>query len=188
MFPDADQTYLREVLQSQPPPHLENAVNLIMNTDYPRVQVQPPINRNNSATTPPGYRPTDSDSNSIDSNQRSSLMSKFKKLTNNKSNEGSSKPSTSALQSQEQQQHRPEVPTRPSPLPQLPNNRNPLSRPPTTMTGSTPDSTEGIRRNIDKAIRDSRPENSNTITSDSTKSIVKESESYCDASAGGTPF
>lgn len=191
MFPDADQSYLREVLQSRPPPHLENAVNLIMNTDYPKVQVPPSTNRNDNATPPSGYRHSDLDSNSIDSNQRSSFMSKFKKLTNNKANESSPTASTSALQSQEQQQQqqRPEVPTRPSPLPQPSNNRNPLSRPPTTITGSTPDSTEGIRRNIDKAIKDSRPENSNSITSDSTKSIVKESESYCDASAGGeSPF
>ncbi|KAM0748229.1 hypothetical protein T439DRAFT_328208 [Meredithblackwellia eburnea MCA 4105] len=164
LFPDADLDFLRSFIQKQASPFVENAANALLAMDYPKKPAPVKQIGGGVATPPTPYTPPTAASHSTPSppqkdNYDSGLFSNFrKKLRNDK---GAGGMTSSA----------PPLPTAPRP---------PLG---SHTSGATPTSTDAIRSNVEKAIQAARPESSNKISNEVTKTQVKESESYCDSTS-----
>ncbi|KAK4698280.1 hypothetical protein P7C70_g8001, partial [Phenoliferia sp. Uapishka_3] len=169
LFPDAEPTFLQQVLQSQQPPHVQNAANVLLSTDYPRRSKE--VSANGTSTSsqeppsiPTSSRPASARKNSMDSG----LFSQFKKKLRPESKVPGMNGATAINEALSRIK-----------APQLPN----LSVAGASSTGGTAitNSTNAIRQNVAKAVQAARPESSNNIQNSVTKTDVREQSSYCDS-------
>ncbi|BGP21645.1 ubiquitin system component Cue [Rhodotorula toruloides] len=172
MFPDADTDFLRTLLQTQDPPHLDNAVNqLLASPQYPKKRPQA-----SSADHPPPYSQSVSAQGHQHPHQApsgglfSSLRRQFGKTGETRS--ASPLPPPPSLS-----------PPPTSPNPQAASQRPPGMTPQPQRPGATPTSTDAIRANLTRAIQASRPETASNVSNAVEKTDIKESEAYCDATA-----
>ncbi|BGO96619.1 hypothetical protein RTG_00437 [Rhodotorula toruloides ATCC 204091] len=172
MFPDADTDFLRTLLQTQNPPHLDNAVNqLLASPQYPKKRPQA-----SSADGPPPYsqavsaqghqQPPQAQSSGL----FSSLRRQFGKAGETRASFPLPPPPSLS-------------PPPTSPQLQAVSQRLPGMTPQPQRPGATPTSTDAIRANLTRAIQASRPETASNVSNAVEKTEVKESEAYCDATA-----
>ncbi|GAA5908053.1 uncharacterized protein JCM6883_004102 [Sporobolomyces salmoneus] len=177
MFPDADPAFLRTLLETQPPPALENAAKqLLASPQYPK--------RRDSSSgdnlTPDHQLSTSTSRQSTPGSQGlgpgggGGLFSKIRKQFT-----GETRPTP--IQS-----------SSPSPAPPPGLSRDPSTTPerPTGMVpgrpGATPTPTAAVRANLTRAIQAARPETATSVDNSVEKTEVKESDSYCDTSAAAS--
>ncbi|GAA6035210.1 hypothetical protein JCM8097_006421 [Rhodosporidiobolus ruineniae] len=175
MFPDAEPSFLRTLLETQDPPQLDNAVNqLLASPHYPK-------RRDNQ---PPGALPP--------SNGPQAVSAQGQMQPPSSSGTGGL---LSSLRKQfTRSEHR-----SPLPLPPPPSLTPPPNAPPTGLaqrppgmtpqphrTAAQPTSTDAIRANLTRAIQASRPETASNVNNAVEQTQVKESDSYCDSTAAAS--
>ncbi|GAA5934189.1 hypothetical protein JCM3775_006930 [Rhodotorula graminis] len=168
MFPDADPDFLRTLLTTQEPPHLENAANQLLSTSqYPR--------RRQTAPPPPPSSSSSPQAVSAAAQQQPSggfLSGLRRQLKGESSRSGSPLPPPPSL-----------TPPASSPRPGAVSQRPPGMSPQPHRPEAMPTSTDAIRANLTRAIQASRPESASNVSNAVEKTEVKESEAYCDATA-----
>ncbi|GAA5977366.1 hypothetical protein JCM5350_002442 [Sporobolomyces pararoseus] len=176
MFPDADPAFLRTLLETQPPPAVENATQqLLASPQYPKRKDPPPMN----GAFPEQAISAAAQRQSTSVSQGSSGGGLFSKLR--KQFTGETKPISSSQPVS--------APTPPSLSRDT--SSSTLDRP-SGMTpsggkpGATPTPTAAVRANLTRAIQAARPETATSVDNSVEKTEVKESDSYCDTSAAAS--
>ncbi|KAL8283592.1 hypothetical protein RQP46_005387 [Phenoliferia psychrophenolica] len=169
LFPDADPTFLRSLLQNQQPPHVQNAANALIGSNYPRKGQE-----NTNVGGPPAQgEPPVPASSSRKGSVDSGLFSQFKKKLRPESKPESRENGGSGSSAINDALSRIKAP--PTPRPGSGG----------TATGAggsgTPTSTDAIRKNVAKAVQAARPESANNISNEVSKTQVREESSYCDS-------
>ncbi|GAA5897454.1 hypothetical protein JCM8208_003276 [Rhodotorula glutinis] len=168
MFPDADPDFLRTLLTTQEPLHLENAANQLLSTSqYPR--------RRQASQPPPPSSTSSPQGVSAAAQQQPSggfLSGLRRQLKGESSRSGSPLPPPPSL-----------TPPAGSPRPGAVSQRPPGMSPQPPRPDAMPTSTDDIRANLTRAIQASRPESASNVSNAVEKTEVKESEAYCDATA-----
>ncbi|GAA5899994.1 hypothetical protein JCM6882_007020 [Rhodosporidiobolus microsporus] len=180
MFPDADPAFLRDLLATQDPPQLENAVNQMLKAPvYPTRREKQPLGGGGGAPAP------------SDAGQAVSAQGLQQPGSSSAGGGGG------GLFSSWRRQFSKGETRAPSPLPPPPSLTPPVDKPspagvmqrPPGMTpgphrpASTPTSPDAIRANLTRAVQASRPETASNVSNSVEKIEIKESDSYCDATA-----
>ncbi|GAA6015207.1 hypothetical protein JCM11491_000504 [Sporobolomyces phaffii] len=173
MFPDADPDFLRTLLETQPPPALENAAkqllasplypkrrDTITNGAFPDQQVSASAQRQASTTSQGGGG----------GGLFSNLRKQFARSSDSKPTTTQPLPPPPSLS--RETSVGPERPQGMTPAPARP--------------GATPTPTAAVRANLTRAIQAARPETATSVDNSVEKTEVKESDSYCDTSAAAS--
>ena len=188
MFPDADPDFLRTLLSTQEPPHLENAANQLLSTSqYPK--------RRQAAPPPPSSSQRGVSAAAQQQHSGGFLSGLRRQLKGESSRASSPLPPPPSLTP-------PAAPPRPEAVSQRPPGMTPQPHRPDAM----PTSTDAIRANLTRAIQvrcppllradhsltshlgpqAARPESASNVSNAVEKTEVKESEAYCDSTAAAS--
>ncbi|GAA5870207.1 hypothetical protein JCM16303_001925 [Sporobolomyces ruberrimus] len=171
MFPDADISFLRTLLQTQPAPAFENAVQqLRASPEYPKrresyVKDTQVNERDPLPARSQGSGPASSGSGGLFSSLR-------KQFTRSETKSPAPQPFTPPPRLSSGNPTTLERPSGMSPAPVRP--------------GTTPTPTAAVRANLTRAIQAARPETATDVDNSVEKTEVKESDSYCDTSAAAS--